>query len=209
MHPALERSLGLLRSFLYFSVIYLLVTGFLPAIFVEAAEQKNAESSKPPLPPSPPPAPATIPLADIATRATEVSNLLGNLTATAPNAQIESIAKTLPELSEKLDAQFLATTKMLEAAPTLETLQNEQQQWQSAQLQSTGWLNALTLQATKLQDSLNQFAELEKLWNSSRTSAQAANAPGPKSSKSTASRKHSLNAATGWRRIFPARRQLK
>jgi len=179
MHPALERSLGLLRSFLYFSVIYLLVTGFLPAIFVEAAEQKNAESSKPPLPPSPPPAPATIPLADIATRATEVSNLLGNLTATAPNAQIESIAKTLPELSEKLDAQFLATTKMLEAAPTLETLQNEQQQWQSAQLQSTGWLNALTLQATKLQDSLNQLAELEKLWNSSRTSAQAANAPGP------------------------------
>jgi len=164
MHPALERSLGLLRSFLYFSVIYLLVTGFLPAIFVEAAEQKNAESSKPPLPPSPPPAPATIPLADIATRATEVSNLLGNLTATAPNAQIESIAKTLPELSEKLDAQFLATTKMLEAAPTLETLQNEQQQWQSAQLQSTGWLNALTHSELSLSQVAESILASDEFW---------------------------------------------
>ncbi|MGH7845524.1 MAG: hypothetical protein ACREQW_10185, partial [Candidatus Binatia bacterium] len=91
-----------------------------------------------------------IPLGDIATRATKVSNLLGNLTASAaPSAQIESIAKTLPELSEKLDAQFMATPKSLEAEPTLETLQNEQQQWHSAQLQATGWLNALTLQGWK------------------------------------------------------------
>ena len=78
-----------------------------------------------------------------------------------------------------MDAQFAATTKSLEAEPTLETLQNEQQLWQSAQLQVTGWLNALTLEATKLQDSLNQLAELQKLWSSSRASAQAAKAPGP------------------------------
>ena len=78
-----------------------------------------------------------------------------------------------------MDAQFAATTKSLEAEPTLETLQNEQQLWQAAQLQVTGWLNALTLEATKLQDSLNQLAELQKLWSSSRASAQAAKAPGP------------------------------
>ena len=78
-----------------------------------------------------------------------------------------------------MDAQFVATTKSLEGEPTLETLQNEQQQWQSAQLQVTGWLNALTLEATKLQDSLNQLAELQKLWSSSRSLAEAAKAPGP------------------------------
>ena len=78
-----------------------------------------------------------------------------------------------------MDAQFAATTKSLEAEPTLETLQNEQQLWQAAQLQVTGWLNALTREATKLQDSLNQLAELQKLWSSSRASAQSAKAPGP------------------------------
>ena len=106
----------------------------LPPILVGAAEQEKTESAKPPAPPlaATPAAPATIPLADIATWATAVSNLIGNLTAGAkPSAQIENIAKTLPALSEKLDAQFAATTKSLEAEPTLETLQNEQQLWQS------------------------------------------------------------------------------
>ena len=173
---------SLWRSFLCSSLIAGLVACSLPPILVGAAEQTTTESAKPPVPPAPtaPVAPAVIPLADIATRATEVSNLLGNLkTSAAPSAQIENIAKTLPELSEKLDAQFVATTKSLEGEPTLETLQNEQQQWQSAQLQATGWLNVLTLEATRLQDSLNQLGELEKLWSSSRASAQAAKAPDP------------------------------
>jgi hypothetical protein len=179
MPPALERARGSLRSFICSSLIAGLVACSLPPISVGAAEPEKTESAKP-LALSAPAAPATIPLADIATWATAVSNLIGNLTAGAkPSAQIENIAKTLSEFSEKLDAQFAATTKSLEAEPTLETLQNEQQQWQSAQLQATGWLNALTLQATKLQDSLNRLAELQKLWSSSRASAQAAKAPDP------------------------------
>ena len=175
----LERVRGSLRSFLCASLVAGIVACLLPAILVGAAEQKKAEPSKPPAPP-PPAAPATIPLADIATWATTVSNLIGNLTAGAkPSAQIENIAKTLPELTEKLDAQFAATTKSLEAEPTLETLQNEQQLWQSAQLRATGWLNVLTLEATKLQNSLNQLAELQKIWSDSRASALAAKAPDP------------------------------
>ena len=176
---SLERSRGLLRWFLCFLRIALLVASFLAPILVWAAEQKNSEAAKTPAP-APPPAPAVIPLADIATRATEVSNLLGSLTASAaPSAQIESIAKALRELSKKLDAQLVATTKSLEAEPTLLTLQNEQQLWQSAQLQATGWLNTLTHHATKLQASLSQLAELRKTWSSTRAAAQTANAPGP------------------------------
>ena len=139
----LERARGSLRSFLCAALIAGLVACSLPLILVGAAEQKTTEAAKPPAPPAPA-APQTIPLADIATWATAVSNLIGNLTAGAkPRAQIENIAKTLPELSEKLDAQFADTTKSLEAEPTLETLQNEQQLWQSAQLRVAGWLNVL------------------------------------------------------------------
>jgi hypothetical protein len=114
----LKRARGSLRSFLCSSLIAGLVTCSLPPILVGAAEQKTTESSKPPTPSAAPPpaAPAAIPLPDIATRATEVSNLIGTLTAgAAPSAQIESIAKTLPDFSEKLDAQFAARAERGEA----------------------------------------------------------------------------------------------
>ncbi len=140
-----------------------------------AAEQKTTEAPKPAAPP-----PVAIPLADIAMRASEVSNLLGNLTASAaPSAQIETIAKTLPELSAKLDAQLAATTKSLEAEPTLDTLQNLQQDWQRRELETKGRLSVLTTQATKLQEALNQLGDLQKTWGSTRASAQAAKAPAP------------------------------
>ncbi len=179
MPASREKAISSLRSFLYASLIAAFIVCSLPPMLAAAAEQKKAEPAKTAAP-APPAAPAVIALADIATRATEVSNLVGTLTASAaPSAQIERIAKTLPEFSEKLDAQFVATTRSLDAAPTLETLQNEQQVWQSAQLQATGWLTVLTQHATKLQGSLSQLADLQKIWSSTRASAQAANAPGP------------------------------
>lgn len=156
-----------------FASVFLLL---LSAVSGKAAEQKTADVPKV----AAPAPPAAIPLADIATRATEVSNLLGNLTASsAPSAQIESIAKTLPESSEKLDAQFAAMTKSLEAEPTLDTLQSLQQDWQRRELETKGWLSALTTQATKLDEALTQLSELQKTWGSTRASAQAAKAPGP------------------------------
>jgi len=140
----------------------------------KAAEPKSTEAPKPTAP-SPP---VAIPLADIATRATEVSNLLGNLTATsAPNAQIESIAKTLPELSEKLAEQFAATTEILEAESSLDTLQSLQQDWQRRELETKGWLSQLTAQATKLQEALTQLGDLQKSWISTRAAAQETKAP--------------------------------
>jgi small-conductance mechanosensitive channel len=157
-------------------IVAVVAVCFLSSVNAFAAEQNAPEAPKPA-----PPAPAAdIPLADIAARATEVSNLLGNLAASAvPGAQIESIAKSLPESSEKLDAQFAATTESLETEPTLDMLQSLQQDWQRRQLETTGWLSALTTRATKLQDALNQLSGLQKIWGSTRASAQAAEAPGP------------------------------
>ncbi|HSQ11587.1 MAG TPA: hypothetical protein VLM90_01145, partial [Candidatus Deferrimicrobium sp.] len=153
--------------------------------YANAAQEKAAALPAPaakaaapePVVPAPP---VAIPLGDIATRATEVSNLLGNLIASAaPGAQIETIAKTLPETSEKLDGQFAATTKTLEAEPTLDVLQSLQQDWQRHELAAKGSLSALTLQATKLQQSLNQLTDLEKIWGNTRAAAQEAKAPDP------------------------------
>lgn len=145
----------------------------LPEVCGNAAEQKAADVPKV-VAPAPP---AEIPLADIAARATEVSNLLSSLTTAAPSAQIENIAKTLPQLSEELDAQFAATTKTLELEPTLDTLQSLQQDWQRRELEAKSSLTALTAQATKLQESLNQLGDLQKTWSNTRASAQAPKAP--------------------------------
>ncbi len=129
------------------------------AVAVPAAAAAKPGAAEPVAPPPP----VVIPLGDIATRATEVSNVLGNLTASAaPSAQIETIGQTLPDLSEKLDVEFAITTKTLEAEPTLDVLQSLQQDWQRHELAAKRSLSALTLKAAKLQQSLNQLTDLQK-----------------------------------------------
>ena len=142
----------------------------------KSAEVKSADAPKPPAA-----APAAdIPLADIAAKAAEASTLISNLTTTAaPTAQIENIAKLLPDLSETLDTRGAETRSILETEPTLETLQTLQQEWQRHQVETTASLNTLTQQATKLQDGLNQLAELQKIWQSTRESALSSKAPDP------------------------------
>jgi potassium-dependent mechanosensitive channel len=161
----LRQSFGCVSIAAVIAVCSLLATSGL------AAEQKTTE------PPSPPP-PAAIPLAAIATRATELSNLLVTLTASAAaGANIGSIAKMLPDMSEKLHRQLAATTKILEAEPSLDTLQSLQQDWQRRELDTKGWLSQLTAQAIKLQEALTQLGDLQKTWGSTRAAAQEINAP--------------------------------
>ena len=163
-------------------VILAVAVCWLPIVPGNAAEQKNSEPQKPgdASKTAAPLLPVAIPLADIAARATEVSNLLSSLTAAAaPSAQIENVAKSLSDQSKNLDEQLGVTKSTLETEPTLETLQALQQQWQRYQLDTTAWLNTLTQQATKLQDGLNQLAELQNTWNSTRASAETSKAPGP------------------------------
>jgi small-conductance mechanosensitive channel len=170
----LEKRRTLPRSAGYLAIVAVVAFCALPSIGGFAAEQKTAEA---PRPASVPP-PTVIPLEDIATRATEVSNLLVILTTSAAaNADIESIAKMLPDISEKLDRQLAATTKSLTAEPSLATLQSLQQDWQRRELETKGWLRQLTAHATKLQEALTQLGDLQKSWSSTRAAAQEAKAP--------------------------------
>jgi hypothetical protein len=109
------------RISLYLAFTSIVVLSFLLSIGGFAAEQKAPDTPKPAVPVTPPapPPPADIPLADIAARATEVSNLLSSLTAAAaPSTQIETIAMTLPALSGKLDAQVATSSTATRFPPS-------------------------------------------------------------------------------------------
>lgn len=173
--PVCEQIPTLRRLSMRYSIIAAVLILFFSSV-PRAAEQNTSE----PVKPAATPPPAVIPLADIAAKATEVSNLLGTLiTSAGPSAQIENIAKSLPDLIERLDARNAETKTTLETDPTLETLQSLQQQWQRHQVEATTWLNALTQRATRLQDGMNLLADLKKLWVNTRTAAQESKAPGP------------------------------
>ena len=127
-----------------------------------------------------PQAPEPIPVAEVATRANEVSNLLRHVNRLLdPSPQIETIQKLLPEASRKIELEVSATKKVLQDEPTLAMLQTEQQSWDKRQLEMTHWLNLLTQRATQLQTALNQFRELEKIWSQTLDAAKAPRAPEP------------------------------
>ena len=159
------------------------VVGFLVLSVVsgQAAEPTAPEPQKAEAPKAPAAAPPeVIPVAEIATRAMDVTNLLSAITAKfASSAEIETIKKSLPEISSNIDREIVRTVSILQQQPSLATLQTQQQLWQQFQQQTTGWLNVLTQQATRLQDELDRLADLQKTWSSTRAAMQASKQPGP------------------------------
>jgi potassium-dependent mechanosensitive channel len=154
---------------------------FLSSVAVYAAEPTAAEPQKAEAPKAPAAAPPeVIPVAEIATRAMDVTNLLSAITAKfASSAEIETIKKSLPEISSNMDREAVRTVSILQQQPSLATLQEQQQLWQQFQQQTTGWLNVLTQQATRIQDELDRLADLQKTWSSTRAAMQASKQPGP------------------------------
>jgi small-conductance mechanosensitive channel len=148
----------------------------LAAVPGTAAAQTRAEPQN-----TPAPLPQTvIPVAEVATQATEVANLLRTLRAqVAPSPEITMIQKLLPEVSGNIDLELVATSNILQAQPTLEALQTQEQLWQRRQRQTTGWLHVLTERATHLQDVLHRLAGLRQTWTDTRAAAQLAQAPEP------------------------------
>ena len=158
------------------------VVGFLVLSVVsgQAAEPNAPEPQKAEAPKAPAAAPPeVIPVAEIATRAMEVSSLLDTITAGyASSPEIDAIRKALPEMRGQIDREVVKSISALQGQPTLTTLQMLQQLWQRMQLETTGWLNTLTEQATRLQDGLNRLAALQETWSSTRAAVQAAKQQG-------------------------------
>ena len=110
----------------------------------------------------------------------DVSNLLSTITAGfASSTETDAIRKALPEMKGHIDREVVRSVSALQSQPTLATLQMQQQIWQRIQMETTGWLNTLTQQATRLQDGLNKLADLQKTWSSTRAAVQSSKQPGP------------------------------
>jgi len=108
MTPVFERLRGALTRSVGASIIVLAAIGSLPSVRALPAEQKTAEAPKP----AAPPPPVAISARGYRDAGTEVSNLLVILTTSAAaSADIESISKTLPDISEKLDRQLARNDK--------------------------------------------------------------------------------------------------
>ncbi len=168
---------GLIRFPLGTLVIAFVVSFlFMSAVVAQAAEQKTQTPQKVPAPQ----ASAAIPIAEVATRATEVSNLLRSLnTLLAPSPHIETIQKQLPDISRDIALGLSDTRKVLQQLPTLAILQSAQQLWEKRQIEMTHWLNLLSQRTTDLQAALNKLADLQKTWIQTRNAAEASGAPEP------------------------------
>ena len=121
-----------------------------------------------------------IALPDIATRATEVTDLIrGSKAKLAASPGLQTISESLPDTARLIDLEAWMTTQMLRQQPTLDSLERQQLLWQQRQEITTTWLNTLTHRANSLQDILNRLSELNQTWTATRAAAQAANAPQP------------------------------
>jgi len=119
-------------------------------------------------------------VAEVATRAAQVPNLLRSVTEpVTAGAETELIRKRLPELRKQLDLEVAAASTMLQAEPTLDMIQMQQQLWQQRLLQTNEWLSLLTHRAGLLQAALNRLADLQKTWDETREASKAASAPNP------------------------------
>jgi potassium-dependent mechanosensitive channel len=137
------------------------------------------QTAAPPKAAAPPPSTA-IPLADVASRATEVETLLRALEALgAPSRKIEAIQSQLPAESARLESELRRTQRILQGQPTLVWLEGAQELWREWHLPVTAWLHELTQRATKLQDGLTRLADEQQTWTRTRDAARAARAPEP------------------------------
>ena len=141
---------------------------------VRAAEQKTAEAQTA----NEQQASAAIPVSTVVTRAAEVSSLLSSLYLQfVPSREVEKIQKELPELSGRMATALRRTMKILQARPTLEFLQTEEQLWQKNQLELGKWLSQLTRVVDRLGAALNRLTDLQKTWNRTFDTARAEQAP--------------------------------
>ena len=137
-------------------------------------------------PPKSAPAPPSdaIPVAEVATRAAQVPNLLRSITEPLAagaelGAEMVLIRKRVPELRQQIDLEVAAASTILQAEPTLDMIQAQQQVWQQKLLQTNEWLRLLTHRTSLLQAALNRLADLQKTWQQTLEVSKAASAPGP------------------------------
>ena len=145
----------------------------------EAADPSASQASTPVAKDQPAP-PAPIPVQQIAPRATEAAHQLRAIAANrVPGGGIERIERALPALSTQLAQAKTDTLGMLQEHPSLETLQDQEQQWQRRQRQLSAWLDVATDRATRLRQDLDRLSEQRTIWALTRDQERSEAIPQP------------------------------
>ena len=140
-----------------------------------AAAGPSAPASQPAA--APPPSTA-IPLAEVASRATEMEALLRTFEALGvPSHKVAVVQSQLPAESARLEMELQRTLSILRGHPTLVWLEGAQELWREWEQPVTTWLNELTQRATQLQNGLTRLADEQRKWTETRDAARAARAP--------------------------------
>jgi potassium efflux system protein len=116
---------------------------------------------------------------EVATKSSEVANLLITLSGQfASSPEIDKIQQALPELSRQIDLDFADTSATLGERPPLATLQEQQTLWQRRHFQLGSWLTLLTQKAVDLRESLGRLAHMRETWVQTRNAVRAEQATG-------------------------------
>jgi small-conductance mechanosensitive channel len=121
---------------------------------------------------------ASIPLAEVALRAYEVSTFLQkSLGSSASNVEIESIRRSLPLFTSEIVTKYRETMLTLRGYSSLSGLQDQQQLWQQKQAHAATWLKALTTRANQLDESLDKLPGLQQTWALTLEAGRISDAP--------------------------------
>jgi hypothetical protein len=120
-----------------------------------------------------------IPVAQVATQATEVSSFLYTLEKEfiAPSPEVEKIQKELPEARDRLELRFRRTMHLLQTQPEMVMLQSQRQVWEKNRAEMDAWLNRLNNRLTELNKAQARVADLQKVWGQTVDSARSDQAP--------------------------------
>jgi small-conductance mechanosensitive channel len=152
----------------------MLLFGFCPATVPCVVAQASDEQPEAPVDQ----AEAVIAPDNVATRATEVSNLLAELTTKfASLPEVDDIRTKFLKARQTIATEIDDAQSALQGTATIETLQNLQARWKPRQVQIGGWLDQLTQKALALQDALSRLENMHALWTRTRDNLRVSSAP--------------------------------
>lgn len=112
-----------------------------------------------------PPTPTPIPISDVVAQSEAVQQKLQEIETEKPeNPIVQVIEDELPELKKQINARFSETTRLLTARPSLETLRQTEQDWESLTEKIPAWKNDLKAQIGVLDKQIEDLRRSSELW---------------------------------------------
>ena len=125
-------------------------------------------------------APALLPIAltDIAPQAVEVAGFLRTVNASiTADARTRGIDDMLSEVRRRSHADLAGLMDADKDTQHVTMLQAQELRWQRRQQRLVGWLEILTGETKRLEETLNRLTNLEQSWQLTASAAKNANVP--------------------------------